>query len=217
MHLRRPRETALSALAALSLAMLTLLAGSGSPPDVDIAEVPGIDGGEEIRILGIVVEAWSSDTGYLSVVVANLNGGCTLKVVCSEGVSSTSPGVRIGDEIRVTGEVGVTGGGPVLWSTLDDIEILRSSCEVLDLDMLVRSWRLLVDDRFEIVGILTLGPDAACAWLTCPDGSVSIALRAPGMDLSRFENRQVRVEAVLRLEPDTMGLALVANAVSANA
>jgi len=148
-------------------------------------------------------------------VLADLSEGSTVKVLCSQGILRVGADVHVGDEVRTTGQLEITGGRPILWSSSDEVELLGLSRATLKLDDLARAWELLIGDRFEIVGILLSEQRAGPLRLMAPDGTMSIALETTQTDSSRFADRKVLVDGVLQLRPKTMELVFVAYAISA--
>ncbi len=216
MDLKRPRQRVISVLVMVSLAMLTLLGSVSEPPEVGLDDISKVGGGETIRARGVVVDAWTSDAGSLSLVLADLGTDSTLRVVCSSGSVGVPVDIHIGDDVRATGELEVTGGRPTLWSARDDIELIRPSREALTLEAIADSWEMLVGDRFEVVGILVRSTNEAFRLMDL-GGSVSIALQPPETEMSRFEGRRVLADAVLRLRPETMELILDARGLQPSA
>jgi hypothetical protein len=214
MHRGLPEQKVLSFLVMVSLALLTLLGSVTGPPEVAMSDVSKIDGGETIRVRGIVVDAWDSDAGVLSLVLADLDTQSSLKALCTNGIMAAPAAIHIGDEVRVTGEIETTGGRPILWSSRDDVELLRLSREALTLEALAGAWELLVGDRFEVVGILVPAEGGGEFRLMDMGRSLSIAFEPPQADMTRFEERKVIVDVVLRLRPQTMELVLVAYGIS---
>lgn len=203
-----PGQRALAALVIASLALLAILGSVSRPPDVAISDLPLIDGGSVISVRGIVVDAWSSDAGSLSVVLADLGDLSTVKVVCVQGPLSAGLQVHIGDEVRVTGELDVAGTRPIIWTTFDDVLLLLPSRDVMTISDLARSWELFLDDRFDIAGILVLDAQSGELRLADPAGESSIAVEMPQGDCARFSEKRVVVDAELRLRPEKMVLVL---------
>jgi hypothetical protein len=196
-----PNQRVLAASIVASLAVLTSLGAGSGPPEVAISDALALEGGEIIRVRGIVVNAWLSDTGTLSLVLADLHQRTSLKVMCSGGISADPADVRIGDELRMAGEK------PALWSSFDDVEILARSRDALSVESLSTSWELLIGDRFEITGILVV-TDGGGYRLVNPEGTASIALVLPQPGPSRYECGKVLVDAMLMLDPAGMELVL---------
>ena len=208
MRVRVPSQNLLAAMTIISLGLLTLCAASGGPPEVAISDLHLIDGGAVVSVKGLTVEAWSSDTSYWTLVIAELEGLSTVKVVCAPGRITTELEAHIGDEVRATGELDTSGGQPILWSSCDDVVTTRESRDALTLGLLASAWALLVNDRFEIRGVLVSGSDAGSYWLTDPEDKKSMAVRFLQHDPSRFVDSRVVVEGVLKLESVTMRLVL---------
>lgn len=206
MSLRLPREKVLACLAASCLALLAFIGAASEPPEVRIPDLGTLDDGAVVRVRGVATDVWSSDSGSLSLVLADIMTVSTVKVVCSMGRIASPIEVHIGDELSAMGQLEVAGGRPVIWANEDDVRLISLSREVLDLRSLSLSWELFVGDRFEIEGIVIAG-DAGFR-LAGSDGASSICLTTYGVDCSRFLDRRVLVDAVLELKPQTMELAL---------
>jgi hypothetical protein len=217
MEVRIPSQKALASLVVVLLSLMTALGTVSGPPLVEISDLPGLDGGAVVRVRGIVVDIWGSDAGSLSLVLADLQIRSTVKVVCSQSSFRASAEVRTGDEIAATGQLEITGGRPLIWSSLDDIDLLVRSREALHVEDLASSWDLFIDDRLEVAGILVESQAGGSLRLVDPDGFVSIALLTRQTDCYRYIDRMVLVDAVLDLQPQTMELVLDAFEISVGA
>src|SRR4030042_2593650 len=98
MDVRIPSQRALAALVLASLALLTLFSSSGGMPEVSISDLKQMDGGTFVSVVGVIVDAWSTDSGSESLVLADLESDATVKVVCASGALGWQTDYRVGGE-----------------------------------------------------------------------------------------------------------------------
>jgi len=213
MDVRLPTQRTLAALVLTSLALLTLFSSSGGMPEVSISDLEQMDGGTSVSVVGVIVDAWSTDSGSESLVLADLESDATVKVVCTSDELGRQADCRIGDEARAIGELEVSGGRPTIWTSGDRITVLRASRDVVTLRLLARSWDLLIDDRFETRGVLVPAPSGGYR-LMDPNTASSISISVTPDDIARYEERAVVVDATLRLDSSTMDLVLEVHSIS---
>ncbi len=214
MRIRVPSQRVLAATATLLLCLLVLFSSSGGPPEVSISELSLMDGGGTVVVVGVIVDLWSSDSGSTSILLADLETSSTVKVVCSLPGIGPPLAPMIGDEIRASGELEITGGRPTVWTTFDRLSIVRMSMDVISVKILGEHWDLLTEDRFEVRGVVL--PNTGGEYrLKDLDDAASIVLSLESSDASRFEERIVVVDATLRMD-DTMRLVLDVHSISSS-
>ena len=213
MEIRFPSQRVLAALVLASLALLALLSSSGDMPEVSISDLKRMDGGTSVSVVGIIVDAWSTDSGSESLVLADIETNATVKVVCVSDELGWQADYRIGDEARAIGDLEVTGGRPTIWTSGNRITVLRASRDVVTIHLLARAWDLLIDDRFETRGVLVPSSDGGCRLMDAGTGT-SIAVSLDQDDIARYEVTPVVVDATLRLDSSTMSLVLEVHSIS---
>jgi len=167
-----------------------------------------------VKVRGTVVDAWSSDAGALSLILADLDSKATAKVICAQGGTVLRAEFHVGDVVLATGQLELTGGRPVIWAGQGKLELVTPSRDSLTLEDLGDSWELLVGDRFEVAGVLVMAHPEERVRLVSPDGQASILILIRQTDYSRFLERLVVVDAVLRLDSNSMELVLDAYSIS---
>jgi hypothetical protein len=213
MDVRLPGQRTLAALVLASLALLTLFASPGGTPEVSISDLKQMDGGASVQVVGVIVDAWSTDIGSESLVLTDLESDATVKVVCVSSEVGWRADFRIGDEARAIGELEVTGGRPTIWTSADRVTVLRSSRDVVTLRLLAGVWDLLIDDRFEIRGVVVPTSNGGYR-LTDADKATSISMSVNQDDIARYENMAVVVDATLRLDSSMMSLVLEVHSIT---
>ena len=207
MNVRLPSQRVLAILVLLSLALMTLLSSIGNSPEIGISDLSKLDGGETVVIIGVIVDAWSSDSGSTSLILSDLEAQSTAKVVCASSALNSRQDFHVGDEARAVGELEIAGGRPTIWTTEERVTVLRISRNVITVGSLGQAWELLIADRFETRGVLVPASDGIYRLVDVDSGS-SIALRVDQTDVTKYVQRAVVVDATLRQDTRTMNLVL---------
>jgi hypothetical protein len=205
----------LVAILALLLSSMLLLVSTASPPTVPIRQVFSFDDGSVVVLIGVIVDMYLRDDGAESLVLADVTDGATVRVYCDPGLrEQPSRFLSIGDEARVQGEVSSSGSSPILFSTSDGITLSRKAESVLSMEALCQNWALFEGDSFKTCGVVISGEVTGSYRLSDPEIKHSVLLRADYTELAGYVGKRVTVTAVLRLDPDTMSLVLLASSLS---
>lgn len=209
MRIRRADHRALSLVLGASLSAMILLSSSSSIPTVAVRDVPSFEDGEVVRLVGLVVDIVLYDTGSEGLVLADAGDGATIKVICSQGDKALpSRYLVVGDEACASGEVSNQRTPPVVFASSDDIELTRESESALSVALLSAHWSLFEGDRLRISGMVVQEDQLGSYRLTDPDQAHSIELRSEVCDFGDLLGKRVTVNAVLRLDPNSMVLFL---------
>jgi len=195
----------ISAMLAMSLGVVIALGSIGTQPTVSISELPSIESGMVVRIFGILTDLRVHDSGFESLVLADPESDAIVNLVCSPGVlPMPSEYSSIGDELQVIGEVSNDRIPPTVFAASDDVRLERSSAEILTLELLASHWRLFEGDEINVRGILVeTSSDDECR-LHGLDGSSSMALVCPNIEISHLNGKLVTLTGTFRLNPSTM-------------
>jgi hypothetical protein len=200
---------------ALLLSAMLLLVSMASPPIVPIGQVFSFDDGSAVVLTGVIVDMFLRDDGAESLVLADITEGATIRVYCNPGLhEQPSHFLSIGDEARVQGEVSNSGSSPVLFATSDGISLSRRAESVMSMETLCRNWALFEGDSFKTNGLVITGEVAGSYRLSDPELKHSVLLRSDHAELACLVGKRVTITAVLRLDPDTMSLVLIASSLS---
>ena len=204
----------LTILAFILSAMLTLVS-MASPPVVSIEQVSLFDDGSVVVLIGVIVDISLRDGGGETLILANIADGATVRVYCNPGLHEPpSHFLSIGDEARVQGEVSNSGTSPILFTSSDDITLSRRAESVLSMEALCRNWALFEGDSFKANGLVITGEVAGSYRLSDPELKHSILLKADSIELAGYVGKRITMAAVLRLDPSTMSLVLIASSLS---
>lgn len=205
----------LVAILALLMSGMLLLVSTASPPTVPIEQVFSFDDGSVVVLIGVIVDMFLRDDGAENLVLADITDGATVRVYCNPGLhEQPSHFLSIGDEARVQGEVSSSGSSPVLFATSDGITISRRAESVLSMEALCRNWALFEGDSFKTNGMVITGEGTGCYRLSDPEVKHSVLLRSDRTELAGYVGKRVTITAVLRLDPGTMSLVLIASSLS---
>jgi len=205
----------LVAILALLLSAMLLLVSTASPPVIPIGQVFSFDDGSVIVLIGVIVDMFLRDGGAENLVLADITDGATVRIYCNPGLhEQPSHFLSIGDEARVQGEVSSSGSSPVLFTTSDGISLLRRAESVLSMETLCRNWALFEGDSFKTNGVVITGEVTGSYRLSDPEIKHSVLLRSDHTELAGYVGKRVTITAVLRLDPDTMSLVLMASSLS---
>jgi hypothetical protein len=205
----------LVAILAILLSAMLLLVSTASPPIVPISQVFSFDDGSVVVLIGVMVDMYLRDGGGESMVLADVTDGATVRIYCNPGLHEPpSHLLSIGDEARVQGEVSSSGSSPVLFATSDGVTLSRRAESALSMEALCRNWALFEGDSFKTCGVVISGDVAGSYRLSDPELKHSVLLKAGQTDLVSYVGKRVTVTAVLRLDPDTMSLVLLASSLA---
>jgi hypothetical protein len=205
----------LVALLAFLLSALLLLVSMASPPTVPISQVFSFDDGSVVVLIGVLVDISLRDGGAESLVLVDITDGATVRVYCNPGLhEQPSHYLSIGDEVRVQGEVSSSGSSPILFTTSDSIALSKSAESVLSMEALCRNWALFEGDSFRTNGLIIDGEVTGSYRLSDPEMKHSVLLRSNHIELASYVGKRVSLTAVLRLDPNTMSLVLIASSLS---
>jgi len=205
----------LVAILALLLSAMLLLVSTASPPTVPIGQVFSFDDGSVVVLIGVIVDMFLRDGGAENLVLADITDGATVRVYCNPGLhEQPSHFLTIGDEARVQGEVSSSGSSPVLFATSDGITLSRRAESVLSMEALCRNWVLFEGDSFKTNGVVITGEVSGSYRLSDPEFKHSVLLRSDHIELAGYVGKRVTITTVLRLDPDTMSLVLMASSLS---
>jgi hypothetical protein len=147
----------LAALEAVLLTVMVLLSGSSRPPQVPIDDLPMLEAGTRVAVVGLLAENWLYESGSEGLLLADSSSANMLRVVCTRAAKlMPSQYAAIGDEIRVQGELAGNSEGLYLLATSDGVERLRSSACALTVRILCENWMAFLNDRVSIRGILLI-------------------------------------------------------------
>ena len=206
-----PSPRMLAAMFASMLSVVVLISSSSKVPMVNIGQLSALDGGSEVRLVGVVVGLSLNEGGSEDVIIADVQLGTTAKVICMSGIRPLpSRYLSIGDEVSVRGSTADSSSN-VVFTTSDDIVVTRGSVSTLTVGILASNWLLFEGDPFRIGGVL-IERDSGGYALSDPDESHSIRVVYAG-DLTGCVGKSVLVTARLRLDSATMALVLSASSI----
>src|SRR5512136_74341 len=195
----------ISAMLATSLGVVIALGSIGTQPTVSISELPSIESGMVVRIFGILADLRVHDSGFESLVLVDPESDAIVNSVCSPGVlPMPSEYSSIGDELQVIGEVSNDRTPPTIFAASDDVKLERSSSEILTLELLASHWHLFEGDEVNVRGILVGTSSGVECRLHGLDGSSSMALVCPNIEISHLNGKLVTLTGTFRLNPSTM-------------
>jgi len=201
-------------LLACLLASLTMLGLGSSPPEVELSEIPRLEDGMKVYVRGMLVELWKYETGSESLVLADLAGTDTVKVLSSQGTRpQPSKYVDLGDELLVLGELSKSGAVDTIFAASDCISVTKESEEVLTVDILRDCWSLFRGDHVRIRGLLDYDDLGTSLRLYSLDRNSSLLASINAFDPSRFLGSRVLVSGILSLDARTLVLELVVSSI----
>ena len=206
-----PGPRMLAAVFALMLSVVLLVSSSSKIPTVSIDQLSSLDGGSEVRLVGVVVGLSLNEGGSEDVIIADVQQGTTVKIICMSGTRPLpSRYISIGDEVSLTGATADSSPN-VVFTTSDDIVVTRGSESTLTVGILASNWLLFEGDSFTVGGVL-IERDRGSFALSDLDGLHTIRVVFAG-ELSGYVGKNVLVTAQLRLDSATMALVLSASSV----
>jgi len=196
-------------LLACFLCSVVMLGHSASPPDVPISQIPQLEDGMEVRVSGLMVDLWEYESGAESLVLAESDGGHTVKVISSPATRpQPSEYADVGDKLRVVGELSKTCFLPTIFTRSDGISVIQESEDALDVDVLARNWHLFDGDCIRIGGVIGLDGFGISPRLFGYDMNCSLALSMGGFDASAYLDERVLVTGVLAFDSRMLSLVL---------
>ena len=191
------------------LSSLVLLGSSSEPPIVHIYDISSLEGGTIVEFIGLLVELRVYDSGTERLVIADAEDGCTIRVVCSDGICpQPSSYASIGDELKVIGKISSSDDGALVFTNSDRITMMRGSETVLSVRTVTSNWVLFEGDTIRINGVLeTDGFDSSPRLVEC-SGGFSIAVGSCQVGLDGLIGQSVIVTARLDFNYRTGSLVL---------
>ena len=209
-------EITIAAILACLLSSIVLLGSSGGPPVVAVSAISGVENGTTVKVLGVLVDLKSYDSGAEGLIVADLENGEVVKAISSPGIK-TQPSMyaKIGDELLIEGEVGASGSSPVIFTSSDDVAVLRVSELVLTVEAVSRNWLLFDGDMVRVKGSLERTGSGAELRLCDLSSGCSIAVLPRGVDLGQFVGSTVTLTATVNFDYWLSALTLAPSYVAA--
>ncbi len=199
------------------LSSLVLLGSDAEPPLVAISEVQRLEDGMSVQLSGLLVDDWTYESGSESMVLADPAGVATVEVITVPGARpQPSQYANIGDELLVAGKLSKSGQACTVFAKSDGITVLRTSDEVLTVDVLMRTWRLFEGDCVRIRGVLGSDGLQGSVRLFSSERNCSIALDPGGLAVDGLIGTDVLVSALVRFDFRISALTLLARSVVAD-
>jgi len=206
---QKPTQKTTAILLVGLLTSLVLLGTSSEPPLVSISDVPNLESGTRVELIGLLVELRIYDSGAEGLVLADADGGFTARVVCSGGIRpQPSSYTSIGDELRVIGDISSGETGTLVFTDSDKIAISRESEAVLSVRTVSSNWMLFEGDTIRINGIVEMDGSGSGLRLVECSGGCSIAVGTNQVSLDILVGQQVIVTATLDFDRRTSSLVL---------
>ncbi len=208
-------QRVIALLLACLLSSVVVLGTTSSPPEVAISQVARLEDGMRVRVSGLMVDLWVYESGAESLVLADPERGCSVKVVSSPATRpQPSEYADIGDKLCVIGEISKTGFAPTIFARSDEISVVEESEDVLTVDVLARNWNLFDGDCIRIRGILAFDGLGIGPRLFSCDMNSSLALSMGWIDASAYLGELVLVTGVLGFDSRILSLTLSVKGVS---
>jgi hypothetical protein len=193
---------------------MVMLGSRASPPEVAVSQVPDIEDGMRVQVVGLLVDLYVYDSGTESLILADVSHKFTVKVIISPATRpQPSRYADVGDELRVLGEVSKSGEAPLVFARSDGVSVLRESEDVLTVDLLRTNWLLFEGDSIRLRGVLDY--DALGGSLRLYDLAMnsSLALVPGKIDEMHLLGSRVVVTGILRLDPRLLSLNLLLSSI----
>lgn len=154
----------------------------------------------------------SYESGSEILVIADMTGYPTVKLVCSPGPGPPPSAIGgVGDVLSVSGRCVFEGGIPSIFCRYNDVSLVAPSEDALSVGLLEEGWRLFEGDRFFVRGVCAIESSGA-ARLCDPGGACSFALQFDqGVVATAGE---VLVDCTLLMDRGTMSLVLLVHAMT---
>jgi hypothetical protein len=205
MRIGAPDLRLVTGLLSVLLCVMVFFASASSTPSVSVSEAQLLDDGQYVRTSGVLVDLIVYDGGAEALIIADVEDGAVLKVISSPGISpQPSRYARIGDEVRALGEVFNSKSSSIIYSDSDRINLMRTSEEVLTMEVLSRYWILFQGDEIRIYGFFVADSSRQTFRLSNPDMSCSIALRVSGISTWKFVSENVSVRGIMEFDASSM-------------
>jgi len=193
---------------------MLLLGSNATPPTVAISQVPQLEDGMRVEIVGMLVDIWRYESGAESLVLSEFDGGSSVKVLSSKGIRcQPSQYADIGDELHIIGELSKSGLAPTIFAKSDDISVSRESEQYLTVEVLTNCWELFEGDSIRIGGILDLDGFSSSPRLFSFGMNCSVALITGALDFESFLDDRVEITGVLHFDGRTLTLVLMVSSI----
>lgn len=204
----------LAVVACCLVSSMVMLSSAASPPVVAISQLPQLETGTTVTVIGVLVDQWLRDDGSVSLVIADVSDGATTRIIYGASESlGVGAAIGLGDEIMATGEVSSSKRPPTIFADDDEVVLLRKAEHVLSVSTISSNWILFVNDRFDVRGVIIEGSSWGEFRLLDTSASCSLAL-ASHDSLSRFAGAEVVVNGYLNLDRNAMCLVLSVESIS---
>jgi hypothetical protein len=150
---RTPSIRSICLVLIISLSTALVVASSSAPPALDVEACLSVETGIPVCVMGILVDMQSYDSGTEVLTLLDRDGGASLRVVCPSSPSvRLCMTLRLGDLVRVEGEVSRDASDTIIYASKDRVsQVLRPEF-VLSVELLCENWRMFEFDRFNISG-----------------------------------------------------------------
>lgn len=207
-------QRTIALLLACLLGSIVMLGSEADPPVVSISQVPGLEDGMRVEVIGILVDLWTYDSGTESLILAEPNGPSTLKIVSSPARRpQPSRYADLGDELSVLGELSKSDQLPLMFTTSDEVHVSRESEDVLTVDMLKSSWRLFEGDHIRLRGVLSYDGLGETLRLFNLERNCSLALAPGQIDAAAMVGSRVIVTGTLQFDLRLLSLRLLVSSI----
>lgn len=194
---------------------MVMLGNDASPPEVPISEIMSLEDGAKVLVHGLMVDLWEYESGAESFVLAEPEGGSTIKVVSSPATTpQPSEYSQFGDELRVRGELSKTGFVPTIFTKSDSISLSRESEDALDIEILGRNWHLFEGDCVRVGGLLLMDGLGIGPRLFDHDMRSSLAMSMNGFDVASYVGERVIATGIIGFDSRTLSLVLTVRGIS---
>lgn len=195
------------AILAVGLLSSTVLLAAGSfPPSLTVSELWALNEDSSLTVSGILVSLRTHESGSETLVISDLSGEPTVKVVCGQGPGPPPSDLFvIGDLLEVSGRCVFESGTPVVYCQYGDVRVLLPSEEVLTVGLLSVAWHLFEWDRITVRGVSVQDASGGLR-LHDAGGTCSIQM-VLGSTVVPVEG-DVVVEGTLHLDATTMAIVL---------
>jgi hypothetical protein len=201
-------------LLTLTLSTALVLAHQSTFPTLEVGECFSVEPGTPVQVFGVVVEVRSYDSGTEILSLMDRGGGPCLRVIClPQSTISLSEELRIGDLVRVEGEVSRDATDIIVFADKNRVtQVLRPEF-VLSVELLCENWRVFEYDRFNVSGAVL--SDGDITRLQGFSGSHSIEMRCQDALLPPVSGAHALVDCTLLIDPRSMVIFLQAHSISA--
>jgi len=208
--MRIPDERTCAFLLACLLCSMLLLSEDAEPPFIPISDLASAEDGAVISTEGLVASLHRYDSGAESLILVDVSGCETARIVCSPGGREMpSFYLSVGDAARATGEISFEGTAATMFCDSDGILLLKKAAHVLDVAVLSSNWELFEGDRLNVSGVLENAGRESWYLLRDSAGTCSMSARA-GPDAGVIPvGVEVVVDCTMILDKSTMAFVLL--------